>query len=265
MSKYQNEREKERDLLKKDEAIETFKAILLDTIKINTPELWSWHEAKKVLKKDERFTLCKQLIDKEHKQELFDEHMKKFRAKQRDLFHQLLDEQQQQQQQHQQQYNNNLNLNDFSNLKIQSNEKSTSSSSSSSSLLHNQWKEIKKQIKLDQRYEKLHSDETFKMEKEFESYMNRKYDKAKENFLDLLKDTKLITFKTFEQINHNNNEQSSNQLKEIEDLLAKDASYTRLDSVPEIRKTILVDYIEKLYKDGPPPPPTATSSSINNK
>ena len=51
----------------------------------------SWKEAKKVLKKDDRWSYCK-VLDKERKQELFDEHMNKFKAKKRDIFYQLLDE-----------------------------------------------------------------------------------------------------------------------------------------------------------------------------
>lgn len=107
LSKYQNEREKERDLLKLDESIECFKALLLDIIKPSTvsekvkeskdgekvtkPSEMNWKEAKKILKRDSRWSYCK-VLEKEKKEQLFDEHMDKFRAKKREMFYQLLDE-----------------------------------------------------------------------------------------------------------------------------------------------------------------------------
>ena len=113
LSRIQNEREKERDQLKRDETIECFKALLIDIIKpsvasttttapasadsksestksVCTTEL-SWKEAKKILKRDSRWSYCKQL-EKEKKEQLFEEHMNKFRAKKREIFYQLLDE-----------------------------------------------------------------------------------------------------------------------------------------------------------------------------
>jgi transcription elongation regulator 1 len=116
LSRIQNEREKERDQLKRDETIECFKALLIDIIKpsvastttttttapastdsksetsksVCTTEL-SWKEAKKILKRDSRWSYCK-LLEKEKKEQLFEEHMNKFRAKKREIFYQLLDE-----------------------------------------------------------------------------------------------------------------------------------------------------------------------------
>lgn len=113
LSKYQNEREKERDQLKLDESIECFKAMLLDLIKPNTTVEresssssssssksrsdsasaegasgkdgkatrgvgdMSWKDAKKILKRDSRWSYCK-VLEKERKEELFDEHIGKW-------------------------------------------------------------------------------------------------------------------------------------------------------------------------------------------
>lgn len=110
LSKYQNEREKERDQLKLDESIECFKAMLLDLIKPNTTVEressssgsksrsdsvsaegvsgkdgkatrgvgdMSWKDAKKILKRDSRWSYCK-ILEKERKEELFDEHIGKW-------------------------------------------------------------------------------------------------------------------------------------------------------------------------------------------
>lgn len=202
MSKIKSETEKERDQLKRDEALECFRALLIDLIKPNTTaaaaetsksttsanesttttanttesgenaaassskdgdndgkhrhhhhhkssgggEL-SWKEAKKILKKDPRWSMCK-LVEKERKEQLFDEHMAKFRAKKRELFHQL--------------------LNDTAGIVL----KVTT------------WKEAKKLIKADPRYEKLanSTSDAFKLEKEYDAFMNEKSQKARDDF-----------------------------------------------------------------------------------
>ena len=245
---YNSEREKERDLLRRDEAIESFKALLIDIIKPNMVyssdkdkdkdkekekekdkekeskssssggEL-TWKEAKKILKRDSRWSYTK-ILEKEKKEQLFDEHMGKFRAKKRDLFYQLLDD------------TPNINL------------KSST------------WRDVKKEISSDPRYEKLQQNETFKLEKEFESYVSSRFQKAKADFKELLLQTKLITYETHTQL-----KEKPQYLKELEDLLSKDKSFMVLECAPDERKQILLDYIEKLHSEGPPPPPTATEPS----
>ena len=232
--------------MRRDEAIESFRALLLDLVKLKpavsastavsvtteasaadqstttsskTSSEISWKEAKKLLKKDPRWSYTK-VLDKERKQELFDEHMSKFRAKKRDLFYQLLDE--------------------TSEIVL----KSTS------------WKEAKKLIKSDARYEKLHSDSSFKMEREYETYVAERLHKAKHDFKELLLQTKLITYKTAALI-----KEQPGQLKEIEELLANDKSYLSLQCVADERRQMLLDYVDRLESEGPPPPPTATEPS----
>lgn len=231
MSRIQTERDKERDQLKRDESIECFKALLIDIIKPSvavgdssssssssktdkSSEL-SWKEAKKILKRDQRWSYCKQL-EKEEKEQLFEEHMNKFRAKKRELFYQLLD--------------------DTQGVTLSSN-----------------WKEVKKLIKSDSRYEKLQQSDSLKLEKEFDNYIKDKYVKAKQEFAELLMQTKLITYKSFQMF-----KESAQHLKEIEDILSKDKSWLVLECACEERKKMLLDYVEKLHNEGPPPPPTAT-------
>jgi transcription elongation regulator 1 len=58
------------------------------------------------------------------------------------------------------------------------------------------WKEVKKTIKSDPRFEKLFSNERKRdLEREFEYYIKDKYHKAKAEFRELLKEAKLITHK----------------------------------------------------------------------
>jgi transcription elongation regulator 1 len=238
LSQYETEREREREQFRREEAIESFRALLIDLVKPkpaatapnadnaengkseggekkSSSEL-SWKEAKKLLKKDARWDYCK-VLDKEQKQNLFEEHMNKFRAKKREMFYQLLDE------------------------------------TSGIVLKSTTWKEAKKLIKNDPRYEKLHSDSSFKMEKEYDAYVFERLHKAKNDFRELLKQTKLITYKTAQLI-----KEQPAQLKEIEDLLANDKSYIALESVGDERRRLLLDYIERLGTEGPPPPPTAS-------
>jgi transcription elongation regulator 1 len=58
------------------------------------------------------------------------------------------------------------------------------------------WKEVKKAIKSDPRFEKIFSNERKRdLENEFEVYMKEKYHTAKAEFRELLKETKLITYR----------------------------------------------------------------------
>jgi transcription elongation regulator 1 len=154
MSKINTERDAEREKLKHDEAVECFKAMLVDLVKQTDGD---WKETKKQLKRDSRYDFCKSL-DKDEKEKLFDEHVQILRSKRKDQFYQLLDE--------------------------------TQGVSLSSS-----WKEVKKLVKSDQRYEKLVQTSDLKFEKEFDNYIHEKYQKAKHDFKELLKDTKIITYK----------------------------------------------------------------------
>ena len=212
LSKYSNERDKEREQLKREEALECYKALLTDLCKhIDS----TWKETKKVLKHDQRWSFCK-LLSKSDKENLFQEHIKFMRSKKVDQFYALLDE-------------------------------------TSGVTLSSTWKDVKKLIKADARYEKLSQLNDFKLDKQFENYIEDKYKKAKADFKELLADTKLITYKTMAMI-----KESATHLKEIEDLLSKDKCYLVLECAADERKKMLMDYIEQLAKEGPPPPPTAT-------
>jgi len=230
LSKYQNEREKERDLLKLDESIEAFKAMLLDIIKPNTvseklsssssskSSEMNWKEAKKILKRDSRWSYCK-VLEKEKKEKLFEDHMERLRAKRREIFYQLLDE-------------------------------------TEGVTLSSTWKDVKKLIKNEARYEKLQQTDSIKLEKEFENYINEKYQSAKKDFQELLMQTKLITYKSSGLIKESSG--VSVHLKEIEEIISKDKSWIVMECASDERRKMLEDYIEKLGSEGPPPPPTAT-------
>lgn len=223
LSKYETEREKERESLKKDEAIENFRALLIDLIRPVIGADLSWKEAKKILKKDPRWSHCK-ILDKEAKEELFEEHMSKFRAKQRDLFFKLLDE------------------------------------TPGIELIKSEWKDVKKLLKSDERFERLQKSESFRFEKEFENYQREKFDRVVQDFKELLLQAKMISYKSLSLL-----KEGPSHMKEIEDFLSKDKSWILLECASDQRKNILMDYMKKLEEEGPPPPPTATEPARKPK
>jgi transcription elongation regulator 1 len=96
-------------------------------------------------------------IDRDEKERLFEEHVNLLEKKRKMAFHALLSEH---------------------------------------CTLTSTWKEVKKIIKSDPRFEKIFSNECKRdLEKEFEFYIKDKYHRAKAEFKELLKETKLITYK----------------------------------------------------------------------
>lgn len=174
----------------------------------------SWRDTRKQLRKDHRWELAS-LLEREEKEKLFEVHLENLTKKNREMFHKLLDE--------------------------------TPEISLSSS-----WKEVKKLIKEDPRYSKYSSSDR-RREKEFDDYLREKYVQAKADFRELLKETKLITYKSRKMM-----EESDSHWHDIEKILQNDKRYLVLDCVGEERKKILVSYIEDLDRKGVPPPPTAS-------
>ncbi|CAF0964011.1 unnamed protein product [Adineta ricciae] len=211
LSGVHRELDKEREQLKKDKATENFKALLTDMVRTADAE---WKETKKTLRKDPRW---EQDLDRDEKEQLFQEHVNALVNKRTLAFHTLLSEH---------------------------------------CTLTSTWKEVKKVIKSDPRYEKIVSNERKRdLEKEFEEYIKKKYHEAKQEFQELLKETKIITYKSYQIIRES---EEQNHLRDIEKILQKDQRYFLLDSEPEERSRILMNYIRELDKRGTPPPPTAT-------
>ncbi|ELT91022.1 hypothetical protein CAPTEDRAFT_223762 [Capitella teleta] len=148
------ERDKEREQHKKEEAVQHFKALLADMVRSADS---SWRDTRKQLRKDQRWELA-ELLDREEKESLFQEHSQGLLKKNKEMFHRLLDE-------------------------------------APSVTLTSTWKEVKRQIKEDPRYSKFSSSDR-KREAEFNIYMHEKLLLAKSDFRELLKETKLITHKS---------------------------------------------------------------------
>ncbi|CAD5114244.1 DgyrCDS3385 [Dimorphilus gyrociliatus] len=182
----------------------------------------SWRETKKALKKDHRWDLCED-IGRDEKERLFNEHVDNLANKNKQLFHKLLDETPQ-----------------FT--------------------LTSSYKDIKKYIKEDPRFSKFSSSDR-KREREFDSYMYDKFEKAKQELKDLLKETKIITHKSKQLLA----DTEGSHLAEIESTLKNDKRYLVLDCDKEERRRIIMSYIDDMHRKGTPPPPTATEPNRRGK
>lgn len=154
LSTHLRERNKEREQHKHDEAMQHFSALLADLVRQTD---LTWREAKRILRKDHRWELA-ELLDRDEKEKLFNEHTDQLSKKKKEKFRELLDE---------------------------TEEVSLTSS----------WKEIKKLIKEDPRYGKFSSNDK-KCEREYKDYIRDKLVAAKADFRELLKETKFITYKS---------------------------------------------------------------------
>lgn len=125
--------------------------------------------------------------------------------------------------------------------------------------LTSSWRSIRKIIKEDPRYSKFSSQDR-KREEEFNQYLRDKLADAKGDFRQLLKETHSLTHKTKKLV-----EESNKHLRDIEDTLKKDKRYLILECVPEERNRLLNNYIDELFRTGPPPPPTASAPSNRSK
>lgn len=152
------EREKGRDQLKKTEVLDVFQAMLIDLVR--NPD-YSWHDAKKIMKKDSRWDLIEDL-PRDIRQELFTDYRNKLHTKRKDKFHELLHETKE--------------------IKLDS-----------------EWKDIRRIIKDDPRFIKFSSSER-KCEREFKDFLRNRINTAKSNFKDLLKETKIIDSDTRRKI-----------------------------------------------------------------
>lgn len=174
----------------------------------------SWRDCKKMLKRDHRWDMVESL-DRSEMERLFEAHTSQLLKKKREKFRQMLDE--------------------IKDLSLSAN-----------------WRETRRQIKDDSRYLKFSTSDR-RCEREFEDYMKDRLSVAKNDFKQLLKETKLITYKTKKMI-----EESEQHLQDIIIVLQNDKRYLVLEQFADDRRTILINYISELHRMGPPKPITAS-------
>jgi transcription elongation regulator 1 len=210
------DRDREREQHLKEEAVQHFNALMADMVR--NADL-SWHETRKMLHSDHRWRLTK-LLDKAERQRLFEEHIASLSRRNRDVFHRLIDE-----------------------------------NVGSVMLMKSTWRDVRKLIKDDPRFVKFSSSDR-KREKEFEEYRQERVVQAKIDYRELLKETKIITYKSARLMRD-----SDQHIKDIMTILQNDQRHLVLDCIADERRQILLSYIEDLERKGQPPPPTASEPS----
>lgn len=118
--------------------------------------------------------------------------------------------------------------------------------------LSTSWREVRKLICNDSRYLKFSSSDR-KCEREYNEYMKARLSTAKSEFSELLRETKLITYKTKKMM-----EESEQILQDIMAVLQNDKRYLVLENFADDRRHLLLNYISELHRLGPPKPITAS-------
>uniref|UniRef100_A0A0N4WJE9 WW domain-containing protein n=1 Tax=Haemonchus placei TaxID=6290 RepID=A0A0N4WJE9_HAEPC len=206
------ERDLESERHRMQEHQERFNALLVDLVKSAEA---TWHEARRVLRKDERYAEC-DLLDKEKKENAFNEHVRGLEKKRRDAFFAVLDE----------------------HPKITT---------------QTRWKEARRIIQDEEEtFSKVASNSERKVERDYRDWQEMRHDNAVREFKDLLKETKIITYKSKRMI-----EENEQHLKDILAVLENDKRWMRMsENHASERDRILDEYIDVLHRKGTPPPPT---------
>jgi len=160
LAEHLRDRDKEREQHKHAESVQHMVALLADLVR--TTDM-SWREAKKLLKKDHRYSLLDGL-EKDQKEAIFEEHIAQLSKKKKEKFRELLAEM---------------------NVELNSN-----------------WKDVKKLIKDDPRYCKFSSSDR-KCEREYREYLKDQMVVAKADFRELLKETKVVTHESLKKVTEN--------------------------------------------------------------
>ncbi|CAH8568537.1 unnamed protein product [Heterobilharzia americana] len=209
------ERDKEREQHLRNEQENNFHTMLQDMIR--DPSL-SWKEAKKMLRKDPRWEAVSEIFERSEREEMFKEHINSLSKKSRELFYRLLNE--------------------------------TEGMSFDLS-----WKEAKKIINGDPRFEKIS-----KKESEYCMWVEVKKSQAKDAFKELLKETKLISNRTKATL-----EENENHISDIMEALEKDKRFIALDAFEDERNALIEDYIDSLDKRRTPTPVSISSKDSGRR
>lgn len=184
---------------------------------------FNWDDAKAKLKKDSRWEVVADL-DRSEMERLFGHHMDELKAKRKKAYHDLLHEH---------------------NVSTTSN-----------------WKEIRRKIKEDIRFQKFSSSDR-RREREFNEYIQELGNKARAEFQEMLDECRLITFETEEIIREE--AEIGKTLTDIVEVLKTDARWKSLAGLGNERRYMVKSFIKEKHKAGPPAPITATQRSTAPK
>ncbi|KHJ75898.1 FF domain protein, partial [Oesophagostomum dentatum] len=115
------------------------------------------------------------------------------------------------------------------------------------------WKDARRIIQDEEEtFSKVASNSERKVERDYRDWQELRHDNAVREFKDLLKETKIITYKSKKMI-----EENEQHLKDILAVLENDKRWMRMsENHASERDRILDEYIEVLHRKGTPPPPT---------
>uniref|UniRef100_A0A1I8A8F2 Transcription elongation regulator 1 n=1 Tax=Steinernema glaseri TaxID=37863 RepID=A0A1I8A8F2_9BILA len=180
----------------------------------------SWRDTRKSLKKDSRYKEID--LDRDVKEKIFDEHIRSLKQKKREAFFQLLNE------------------TEGIHFKLS-------------------WRDARKVMEKDKKFSKYDLKDR-NIEDDFRDWRDESKEEVRKEFLNLLKETKIITYKSQEMI-----QESEQHLKDILAVLENDKRYLVMDIVPNEREKLLEKYLKELADQGPPPPPTQQESERKRK
>ncbi|KAI3382966.1 hypothetical protein SNEBB_003128 [Seison nebaliae] len=206
-----------------------FRNLLIDHIKETNLE---WSEIKRILKKDDRWESARD-VERNRRDELIEEHSEELEKKQILIFHKLLER-----------VLEEYDLEHESNRQEEIDDDHNPISSFQLS-----WKELKRLLRNNAQYERL---TISNLESEAKDFMKKRLKKAKNDFRELLEETKTITHETFDEFQTNERA----VLKRICHDLNNDKRFLQLYWMNEKRTTIIREHLINLSKKGMPKPPT---------
>ncbi|KAL7061486.1 hypothetical protein AAHC03_01861 [Spirometra sp. Aus1] len=163
----------------------------------------SWKEGKKILRKDSRWESVGEILPRSEREKLFLAHIDNLSKKTKDILYKF--------------------FNDCESITFSS-----------------KWKEVKRKLQEDSRLEKLLSNER-KCENEFNCWSDEMESKAKDNFMELLKEKSFLLQKAKRQ-----SSQEDTFLDDVLSTLKEDKRYTALDSMHPQRLLLLEEYLVRL-------------------
>ncbi|KAE9549031.1 hypothetical protein FO519_007761 [Halicephalobus sp. NKZ332] len=161
LNEQKKERNKEKEIMFEKEEIESYKLILKDLIKHSD---YSWHDARKILKKDSRYKRL-DYLKREMKEDIYKEHIRELNRKRQDVLFKLFNEESD--------WNPNT-----------------------------RWKDVKKYVVSDEKYGKFCDNEK-KLENDFKDWRRVRLDELLKDFREFLKEVKVITHESKQKILHN--------------------------------------------------------------
>uniref|UniRef100_A0A1B6G3D6 FF domain-containing protein n=1 Tax=Cuerna arida TaxID=1464854 RepID=A0A1B6G3D6_9HEMI len=223
------DRDNEREQHKHDEAVQHFKALLADLVR--NSEL-VWREAKRQLRKDHRWELA-ELLEREEKEKLFTEHIEQLSEKEKEKAARVEASLREREKEVQRTLAVHLRDRDNEREQHKHDEAVQHFKALLADLVRNSelvWREAKRQLRKDHRWELAELLEREEKEKLFTEHIEQLSKKKKEKFRELLNETQDVTL--------------SSSWKEVRKLIKDDPRYSKFSSSEKKCEREFKDYIK---------------------